>query len=69
MDSFHLCQIFYKKNINIHGWGDLDFCGELNFTLFIFYFNASTIVAYIFITPTCKTTIISLEPCALNINF
>ncbi len=44
-----------KKKIRIKGWVDLRFCGELSFT---------SITA-----PTCKATIISLEPCALNADF
>jgi len=43
------------KNISVQGWADLRFCGELSFT---------SITA-----PTCKPTIISLEPCALNADF
>jgi hypothetical protein len=31
--------------------------------------DASTIVKYIFIAPNCTTTIISLEPCPLNVEF
>ncbi len=31
--------------------------------------HSSTIAAYIFTAPTCKATIISLEPCALNVEF
>ncbi len=31
-----------------------------------FFFNAFTVAAYIFTAPTCKLTLISLEPCALN---
>jgi hypothetical protein len=34
-----------------------------------FFCSASTVAAYIFIAPTCKATIISLEPCALNADF
>jgi hypothetical protein len=34
-----------------------------------FFFSASTVAAYIFTAPTCKVTIISLEPCALNAYF
>jgi hypothetical protein len=35
----------------------------------LFFFSTSTIVAYIFIVLACKATIISLEPCALNVDF
>jgi hypothetical protein len=57
-----------KKNISIQGGGDLSFCGELSFTLsFLFFISAFTVAAaYILTAPTCKPTIISLEPCALN---
>jgi hypothetical protein len=57
-----------KKNISIQGGGDLSFCGELSFTLsFLFFISAFTVAAAnIFTAPTCKPTIISLEPCALN---
>ncbi len=34
-----------------------------------FFFSASTVAAYTFTRPTSKTTIISLEPCALNADF
>ncbi len=47
-----------KKNISIQGWGDLNFCDELSFTLFFFFFSASTIAAYIFTALACKATII-----------
>jgi hypothetical protein len=34
-----------------------------------FFFSASIVAAYIFNAPTCKVSIISLEPCALNADF
>jgi len=34
-----------------------------------FFCSASTVAAYIFTSPTCKATTISLEPCALNADF
>jgi len=58
-----------KKNIGIQGWGDLSFCGELSFTLSFLFPYASYVAAYIFTAPTCKGTIISLEPCTLNAAF
>jgi hypothetical protein len=54
-----------RKTLAFKG-GDLSFCGELSLS---FFFSASTVAAYVFIAPTCKTTIISLEPCALNADF
>jgi hypothetical protein len=58
-----------KKNISIQGWGDLNFCGELSFTHLSFFLKASTIVTYFFIVPICKVIVISLKPCALNVDF
>ncbi len=51
------------ENISIQGWGDLSFCGELSFTLSLIFLSASITA------PTCKATIISLEPCALDADF
>jgi hypothetical protein len=34
-----------------------------------FFCSASTVAAYVFTAPTCKTTINGLEPCALNADF
>jgi hypothetical protein len=34
-----------------------------------FFLSASTASKYIFTAPTCTTTIITLEPCALNAEF
>ncbi len=34
-----------------------------------FFLSASTAATYIFTAPTCTTTIITLEPCALNAKF
>jgi hypothetical protein len=51
------------KNISIQGWGDLNFCGELNFTMSLIFLSASITA------PTCKAIIISLEPCALDADF
>jgi hypothetical protein len=39
------------------------------FTLFSNFLNAFTTATYIFIAPTCTTTIITLEPYALNVEF
>jgi hypothetical protein len=33
------------------------------------FLSASTAVTYIFTTPNCTTTIVSLEPCALNAEY
>ncbi len=56
-----------KKKTHQHsrvgGGGDLSFCGELSFTLSLLFLSASITA------PTCKATIISLEPCALNADF
>jgi hypothetical protein len=59
------------KNISIQGWRDLSSCCELSFTLsFLFFVSASTLAAaYIFTAPTCKATMIGVEPCALNAEF
>ncbi len=53
------------------GGGDLSFCGKLEFhPVFPFSLAPHALAAYIFTTaPTCKATIISLEPCALNADF
>ncbi len=45
----------------------IDFGGELSFVLS--FMSASTIVTYIFTALYCTTTIIILEPCALNAEF
>ncbi len=37
--------------------------------MFTFSLSACTAATYIFTAPTCTTTIISLEPCALNAEF
>jgi hypothetical protein len=34
-----------------------------------FFLSASTAATYIFTAPSCTTTIITLEPCALNAEF
>jgi hypothetical protein len=34
-----------------------------------FFLSTSTAATYIFTAPTCTTTIITLEPCALNTEF
>ncbi len=57
------------KNISIQGSGDLSFCDELSFTLSFLFCSASTVAAYIFTALTCKATIVSLQPCALNADF
>ncbi len=54
MRTIFLCQIEF------HGGFD---------PLFPFFLSASTTATYIFTAPTCTTTIISLEPCALNAEF
>ncbi len=49
------------------------FCGKLIFMLFWPFFsfsmNASTVVTYTLIVPTCTTTIITLKPYVLNVKF
>jgi hypothetical protein len=35
----------------------------------LFFLSASIVATYIFTAPTCTTTIITLEPCALNAEF
>ncbi len=49
----------------------INFGGKLSFVLsFPFSLRASTTAAtYIFTAPTCTTTIITLDPCALNAEF
>jgi hypothetical protein len=37
--------------------------------VFPLFLSASTVAAYIFTAPTCKATIVSLKPCALNADF
>jgi hypothetical protein len=50
--------------------GNLSFSCELSFTLsFLFSIAPPLLLIYIFTAPTCKATIISLEPCALNADF
>jgi hypothetical protein len=46
-----------------------NFGGKLSFIGLFFFLSASTAATYIFTAPTCTTTIISLEPCALNAEF
>jgi hypothetical protein len=47
-----------------------NFGGKLSFILcFLFPERPSTAATYIFTAPTCTTTIITLEPCALNVEF
>jgi hypothetical protein len=53
----------FKKKSAFKCGGDLGFSGELSFTLFLLFLSASITA------PTCKDTIISLEPCALNADF
>jgi len=49
------------------------FCGKLSFIVFwhplSFFLSASTAATYIFTAPSCTTTTITLEPCALNAEF
>jgi hypothetical protein len=46
------------------------FGSKLSFIMsFLFFPSSSTAVTYIFTALTCTTTIISLEPCALNAEF
>ncbi len=52
-----------EKTSAFQGGGDLSFCGELRFTLSLLFLSASMTA------PTCKATIISLEPFALNADF
>jgi hypothetical protein len=44
-----------------------NFGGKLSFIPS--FVSASTAATYIFTAPTCRTTIITLEPCALNAEF
>ncbi len=53
----------------VYVWEDLSFCDELSFTLSLLFFSASTVAAYISTAPTCDAIIVSLEPCAINVNF
>jgi len=47
-----------------------NFGGKLSFLSFIFLQRAPPLLLHIFfIAPTCTTTIITLEPCALNAEF
>jgi len=46
-----------------------NFGGKLSFILSFLFLTASTAAAYIFTAPACTTTIISLQPCALNAEF
>jgi hypothetical protein len=43
--------------------------GKLRFILSFFFLSASTVATYISTTPKSRTTIITLEPCALNAEF
>jgi hypothetical protein len=61
--DFYLRRFKKKKKLAFKGGGDLNFSGELNFTLSLLFFSASIIA------PTCKANIINLEPCALNVDF
>jgi len=51
------------------GWGGSVFVVNSVSPRLSFFFSASTVAALIFRAPTCKATIISLEPCALNADF
>jgi len=47
-----------------------NFSGKLSFIpSFLFLERASTAAKYIFTAPTCTTTIITFDPCALNAEF
>jgi hypothetical protein len=43
--------------------------GKLSFILFWSLLSASTSATHMFTAPTCTTTIISFEPCALSVEF
>jgi hypothetical protein len=43
--------------------------GKLRFILSFFFLSTSIVAAYISTTPKSRTTIITLEPCALNARF
>jgi hypothetical protein len=47
----------------------VNFGGKLSFILSFLFLNTSIVATYIFISLTCTTTIIILEPCALNVEF
>ncbi len=57
------------KSISIQGWGASVLVVNWVSPCHSFFFSASTVPAYIFTVPTCKATLISLEPCALNADF
>jgi hypothetical protein len=46
-----------------------NFGGQLSFILSFLFLSASTAATYIFTTPTCTTTTLTLNPCALNADF
>jgi hypothetical protein len=48
----------------------INFGSKLSFILsFLFFVSASTAATYIFTAPNCTTTIINVEPCALNAEY
>ncbi len=48
----------------------INFGGKLSLILsFSFFLIASTAATYIFTAPNCTTTVIGLEPCALNAEY
>jgi hypothetical protein len=59
-----------QKTIDVEGdetQKTIDFGGKLSFILsFLFLERLHCCYIYIFTAPTCTTTIITLEPCALN---
>ncbi len=46
----------------------INFCDKLSFTRFSFFQSVTTIATYIFIALTYTTTLITFEPCALNVD-
>jgi hypothetical protein len=64
-----------KKNINIQQGREeairktINFCDKIVSPCLPFFPSASPATTYIFIAPTCTTTIITLEPYALNVKF
>jgi len=68
--SLIINRVKFKKIKNKKFKGGRTSIFVVNFlTLFLFIFNTSTIIAYIFTALTCKVVIIIFEPCALNANF
>jgi hypothetical protein len=59
---------YLKSIISIQGWGEPQFLWRIEFHP-VFPLSLAPpllLAAYIFTAPTCKGTIISLQPCALK---